>query len=169
MTFCENVTATLVGTTSGFVFAVALFYLTEYWKRNSEKTNLLKNLKREFKYNLALISGWIEEYDKILRKMTTDDLQVYPSLKYTYFQRYFVQTSFGHGILYAKLTDDDDVSGLNTILVHFDSPAEQYILNLVNNWKNGTIDKVTASRAMEFEKDLAVRYKKTYETILQKL
>jgi len=168
MTFGQNIVSTLIGTVSGFIFAVVLFYITEHRKQKSEKVNLIKNLKREFKYNLSLISNWIDEYDKILRKITADDFQVYPSLRYTYFQRYFVQMSFGHGILYDKLTDEE-VSSLNAILLHFDSADEQYIQNLINRWKDSTIDKVTTLRDMELEKDLAVQYKKTYKKMLSNL
>lgn len=52
--FWQQVWSTLVGTIAGFVFSIALFYLTDHIKRQRERAKIIKGLRRELKFDLAL-------------------------------------------------------------------------------------------------------------------
>ena len=83
MSFWEQVTSSFVGTLFGFIFAIVLFLITGGIKNRKTKATLKKFLKREFQYDIALLKEWIEEIDKILRKITVDDKNVYSYLKFS--------------------------------------------------------------------------------------
>jgi hypothetical protein len=91
MTFGQQVLASFVGTAFGFIFAIFLFLITKVIRSHLDKKTLRKHLKREFEYDISLLQEWIDEIDKILRKITANDPQVFSYLRYTFFQRFFVQ------------------------------------------------------------------------------
>lgn len=168
MTFQQQVIATLLGSIAGFLFAIFIFYITENIKTKRIKKNLIKNLKREFEYNISLLQGWIDEIDKILRKITTDDRQIFSYFKYSYYQRLFTQESFHFGILY-ELYNNEDISTLSTILLHCDINGEQYINQKITQWNTVQIEQRKVLSTFEFEKETLQKYKKQLTELLGKL
>ena len=75
----------------------------------SQKKPYVKHLKREFEYDISLMQEWIDEVDKILRKITANDNKVFSFMRYTFFQRSFMQEAFKFGIMYDAL-DNEDIS-----------------------------------------------------------
>ena len=130
MSFKEQVFASFIGTFFGFISAFILFLLTNYIRSLKINKNLKNHLKREFEYDVSLLQEWIDEIDTILRKITASDTQVYNYLKYSFFQRYFMQESFKFGIIY-KLFTNEDIFNLNEMLVHFDIGGEQFVKSLL--------------------------------------
>lgn len=55
-----DVIGTFLGAIVGFIFALILFFLKEYYKERKDKKNIIKSLKREFEYNLSVFNTWIE-------------------------------------------------------------------------------------------------------------
>ena len=164
MTFGQQVLSTLCGTIAGFLFAIALFYITEKSKTKRAKKHLIKNLKREFEYNTSLLQDWINEIDSVLGKITTRDTIVFAYFKYSFYQRFFIQESFRFGIVYDILTNDD-VSNLNTILLHCDVGVESYVNDLVKRWREKRIEQQEAFRGFDFEKKALQKFKKQLEEI----
>lgn len=115
MTFSEQIIATFLGSILGFFFGIALFYLTETFKVKRQKGQLLKGLKREFEFNFSLIDNWIEDTEKILRKISALDREVFTFYRLTDFQRLFTDKCFNQGILYDALSTKE-LAILNTIL-----------------------------------------------------
>ncbi|MEK6690538.1 MAG: hypothetical protein AABY78_04435 [Nitrospirota bacterium] len=169
MTFQEQVIATLLGSLAGFLFAIVIFYITENIRTKRIKKNLTKNLKREFEYNISLLQEWIDEIDKILRKITANDTQVFSYLKYSYYQRLFAQESFHFGILYELYNNNEDISTLNAIFFHCDINEEQYINQIITKWKDTQIEQKKALSTFEFEKETPQKYKKQLTELLGKL
>lgn len=168
MTFREQLWASLVGSFFGFVFAISLFFITNWiqlWLRNK---SLQKHLQRELSYNISWLQELADDIDKILRQIIADDHGIYHYLRYSYFQRYFIQESFRNGILYDKL-NNEDISYLNQMLLHCDVGVEQYVNSLIAQWKNQQIDKKAAVDNFEFQKSELVRYKKHLEQLLLKI
>ncbi len=85
MTFGQQICATLIGTASGFVFALVLYFITNFIRELCSKNTLRKQLKRELQYDISLLQEWIDEIDKILRKIATNDTKVFSYLRYTFF------------------------------------------------------------------------------------
>jgi len=168
MTFGQQILATLYGTIAGFVFAIVLYYVTDLIRINKTKNNLIKNLKREFEYNISLLEEWIKEIDRILLKISAHDEQVFSYLKYSYFQRLFLQECFRFGILY-KSFNNEDISNLNTILLHFDINFENYINKIIGHWKDQVMPQKEAIKHFYFEKDELIKYKKQLGELLTKI
>ena len=165
MTFAQQVLSSFVGTTFGFIFAILLFLLTNAIKSYLDKKTLRKHLKREFEYDISLLQEWIDEIDKILRKITANDLQVFSYLRYTFFQRFFMQEAFRSGIMYNAL-NNEHISNLNNILLHCDIGIEQYVNGAIQQWKGGQLPQQDALRLFEFEKDELKKYQKHLSEIL---
>ena len=168
MTFGQQVFSSFLGTVFGFIFAIVLFLITEAVKASLAKKNLRKNLKREFAYDISLLQEWVGDIDKILRKITADDQNVFYFLRYTFFQRHFIQEAFRCGLLYNLLTDED-ISNLNTALVHCDVGGEQLANGNVQLWKTGQLPLKEALGIFEFEKECLLKYQKHFRNVLEKL
>ena len=168
MNFNQQLLSTLIGSFSGFVLAIILFYITEKIKNCRTKSNILKSLKREFQYNLGLIDEWLIDIDKILRQITAMDIQVYSYLKLSSFQGYFLQTAFQWGILY-QIIDNDDMSKLNFILSQCCLPNENYIMNNINLWKTQKIAQKDVLATFEFQKDQLRKCKSDLQKIMTKI
>lgn len=54
--FQQQIIATFIGSVSGFIFSLVLFYLTEKWKNNRINKDLSKNLQKELEYNIEFIT-----------------------------------------------------------------------------------------------------------------
>lgn len=168
MTFGQQVLASFIGTSFGFIFAILLFLITSKIKFSLEKKTLRKHLKREFEYDTSLLQEWTDEIDKILRKITANDLQVFSYLRYTFFQRSFMQEAFRSGIMYKSL-NNEAISNLNSVLLHFDVGIEQLINGTIQQWNNGQLPQQDALRKFEFEKEQMQKYKKHLREIIGKL
>jgi hypothetical protein len=165
MTFGQQVLASFVGTTFGFIFAILLFLITSAIKSYLNKKTLRKHLKREFEYDISLLQEWIDEIDKILRKITANDPQVFSYLRYTFFQRFFMQEAFRSGIMYNSL-NNENISNLNNILLHCDTGIEQYVNGAIQQWKTGQQPQQEVLRQFEFEKEELKKYQKHLREIL---
>ncbi len=168
MVFKEQMFANFLGSLLGFIFAIVLFLITGFIRNKIVNKNIKRHLKREFKYDISLLQEWIDEIDKILRKITASDIAVYSYLKYSLFQRYFMQEAFKLGIMY-ELFSDEDISNLNYMLVHCDTGGEQYVNSFLPKWRKQEIDKKEALINFEFQKERLGEYKKYLEKLLKVL
>ncbi len=168
MTFEQQVLASFMGTAFGFIFAILLFFITSKIKASLEKKTLRQHLKREFEYDTSLLQEWTDEIDKILRKIAANDLQVFSYLRYTFFQRSFMQEAFMSGIMYKSL-NNEEISNLNSVLLHCDVGIEQLINGTIQQWNNGQLPQQEALRKFEFEKEQLQKYKKHLREIIGKL
>ena len=152
MTFAQQIAATFLGSVFGFVFALVLFYFTEKLKEKRERKNLLRNLRRELQYNVDLISKWMEELDKLLRKVTAQDLEVFTYLRYSDYQRLFINMCFARGILY-DIVDNEHIAQLNTVLLHLNDNMEGFVNNTIQQWKAGDVERKRILQMFEYELD----------------
>lgn len=165
MAFEQQVLASFVGTTFGFIFAILLFLITGAIKSYLNNKTLRKHLKREFEYDISLLQEWIDEIDKVLRKITAGDPQVFSFLRYTFFQRSFIQEAFRSGIMYNTL-NNEHISNLNNILLHCDIGIEQFLNGSIQQWKTRQLPQQDALRQFEFEKEELKKYQKHLREIL---
>ena len=164
----QQIFASFIGTFFGFILAIVLFLITDTVKARSAKKILRKHLKRELEYDITLIQKFIDDIDKILHKITTDDSSVSTYLKYNYLQRSFIQRAFETGIMYDEL-NNDDISQLNALIMHCNFGSEQYVNELIQSWRERRQEQKGALGKFEFEKELLQNYKKLLEEILKKL
>ena len=158
---------TIIGSFAGFVLGIALFYITEKWKVQSQRKDILKYLKRELAFDVELLNSWLDDYDKILRQITANDKPVYVYLRYGDFQLSFIQNAFSIGLLYDHL-NDEQILKLNTILTHFSS-GEQRVNQRIHQWNTDEIPQKEALGMFQYEKDIVGRYSKDFQVILATL
>ena len=133
MKFGDYVLASLIGTVAGFIFSIFLFYLTEKWKRHQAKGTIIKGLKNEYEFNLSLLRQWLNVIETILRQNSSNVNNLtehYGKLKYSSYQRYFLNHYFSAGHLYDVLTSDDLVY-LDAVLTHFSGFQEDFLNNII--------------------------------------
>lgn len=168
MTISQQVGASFMGTFFGFIFALILFFVTNNLISRRNKKNLRKHLKRELEYDISLISEWIEEIGKILRKVTSSDLKVFSYLQYSYFQSYFMQEAFKTGLMYNSL-DNDDISQLNRILVRCNMAGERHVNSYIQEWQKQLADQKSTLDRFEFERDQLQKFKRQLKSINLKI
>ncbi len=168
MVFKEQILASFLGTTFGFIFAIILFLLTNWIQNKLNKNHFKDYLKSEFQYDISLLQEWIDEFDKVLRKITASDLDVYSYFQYSLLQTYFMQESFKLGIMY-KFFNNEDIFNLNKMLVHCTLAVEQFVNSNIVKWKSKQITQKEALEAFEFQQGELKKYKKHLEVLLNKL
>jgi hypothetical protein len=168
MTFGQQVVATFVGSTSGFVFGVALFILTERVRRRWQKGTVAKYVIREIKYDLSLLSTWAKQVAKILGQVAAEDKRVWEVLGYGKFQRTFIQQAFVSGVLYDRLSDEE-IRGLEEVVSHFDLGLMNYFQSLISEWQNGEVAKLKMHQSFQFECDEIQRFTECLEGVIGRL
>lgn len=159
---------TLIGTISGFVFSIALFYLTDCIKRKSDRAKILKGLRRELKFDLALFDSWLKGIEDARLKVAVGDKNIYLYLDYTRFLSIFILQAVRAGILYDLLTDDDLV-GLDKAMKSCNPEAEQEFTEMLTRWRTGQIDNNTIFETFEFHKFVITTSKKALDAITSKI
>lgn len=168
MSFEQNIFSTLIGTFAGFLFAIALFYLQNKWSLALQKRNLKKNLKKEFEFNLKFLEKTLDDVNKIIERITTNNKKVYTFLKYTNLQRIFLQIYFQQGYLYDALSPEE-IQLLDEILLHFDKPYQDYINIQIEGWRTGTINQADMIDVFAFERDNVIKYIDAVKDISKKI
>src|SRR5437016_8630695 len=105
--FWQHVWSTLVGTAAGFIFAIALFYLTERIKRKRDRAKILKGLRRVLKFDLGLHESWLKGIEDARPQVAAGDQNIFVYLDYSRFLSIFIVQAVRDGILYDLLTDDE--------------------------------------------------------------
>jgi len=173
MTFNQQLLASFIGTFFGFLSAIVLFLLTFYIQRKLANNIFKKHLKREFRYDIKLMKEWIETVEKVLRKVTAKDKQIFYYIKYSDLARYFMDESFKLGLIY-NLFSDEQVFALNKLVTHCSIGTEQYINNKIIAWRScpaAEEDKQQKEllEAFEYQKDELSKFKKLLDELLEKL
>jgi len=164
MTFWQYVWATLLGTFAGFVFSIVLFYLTERLKRQRERSKILKGLRRELAFDLALLDSWLKGIEDARPQVAAGDRNIFLYLDYTRFLSIFIQQAVREGILYGILSDAELIN-LDKAMKSCNLVAEQGFSTKLDQWKNGQIDNKEMFKTLEFHKYLVTTSKKTLEGI----
>ncbi len=168
MTFWQQMLASLIGAFFGFGFAIIGYVVTSEYRDHREQKIAGKQLRRELEYDISYLGTLIEQIDKFLRAVVSNNHSIYMYLRYVFFQRTFIQGAFHRGVLYKKLKDNE-ISKLNEILMHLDYGLEKQANDYIVKWQNNGVDQADASRYFEFEKDQLQDYGKTLKEFLNRL
>lgn len=171
MNFSNQVLASFLGSSFGFVFALILYFLTLKVNRHLNKKALLKNLKREFEYNLLSVDQWIGEVERIIHGITVNSPSIYGYVKYSDYLRLFIGDTFRTGLLYEIYTNEE-IAIINQILSHLNLGAEQWVNNAFHKWRNSQNPQTDAAAALgifEFEKTRLLEHKKSLASLIKKI
>lgn len=172
MNFWQQAAATFIGALSGFIFSIALFYVTEKVKQHSYADNLEKNLQKELDFNLSLLETIKDEIDELLRKITANDAQhIFTIFKYEQLQKNFLQQAFWNGTLYNKLTPEK-VYKVQEMWNFFTFDTTQFDMNNVATFQRGQNSQLDTLSRFEFVKKTVgdyIKFNKELKTKLARL
>jgi hypothetical protein len=150
--FWQNLISTFVGATFGFIFSLALFYVTRKVAERSSVKNLRRNLDKEFEFNIHYLRGILDELNKIIEKITADSRNIWLLNNYDEYQRLFTQVYAQQGLAYEKLTPKE-MSQWNKVLVHMAQGTALYLQKELEKWKTGRINKQEIIDTFTFERN----------------
>ncbi len=168
MTFEQQIVDTFIGALAGFIFSISLFYLTEKWKNNRVNKDLSDNLQKELEYNSNFIEGYKEDFEKLIRKITANDRQIFTIFRFNKLQRLFLLETFNKGLLY-KYLSADEINNLDAMLDYFTTPMNQIHYGYVEDYRNNTVLQRISLQRFEMNKDLLEKYFKLVKTLKEKL
>ncbi len=168
MTFGQQVTATLIGTVSGFLLSIFLFYLKEKWIKHSAIKLLKKNVINEIEYNIKLLTQVLTDLKKCIEKITVNDRLVYCNVNYGRFARYFLQSFYQSGHISEKW-NLNDIDKLDHIMIYYNVGSDSYVLHGLENWRNSSLDQRETLNILGFERDNLEKHINDLTTLKNKL
>lgn len=132
MKFWQQVIATLIGVVAGFIFSILLFYLSERWKKASLKKEMIKNVKEEINYNIALLGRLKEKVNDVIQDVSSGNPRLYKEFKFISFQKIFVNSAFGRGDLY-DIFSIDEISSIDEMFSYFSDGNDIFADKLLND------------------------------------
>jgi len=168
MTFGENVCATLIGTVAGFLFSIALFYVREKVKHTREREKTIKNLRREFVYDVGLLGEWVRNLTTA-RAQVAAGTNVFRTIPYTRFSRAFVQEAFRSGIIF-EIFNDEEVASIDELLGFFWTGGEQFVNDKLAKWdyKREEISAKEVVDMLQFNIEKIEEHQKTLGVLVKK-
>jgi len=168
MAFWQQVLATMIGATAGFLFSLALFFLKDHLALRKYKKAARKNLVREFLYNIKLLDGLAAEVTKAIERVSADDRANTYFLTYERYQRYFMQQSYTQGLLFDYF-DAEEVTELQNVSFEFLVGTEAFVNQKMEAFKKGTVDKAEMVGILDFERDRLQKAKPRLNKLAKKL
>lgn len=168
MTFWEQTSSTLIGVIAGFIFSIVLFYLTERWKNSRINKDLSNNLQKEFDFNINFLENYKDDFDKLIRKITANDKQVFTIFRFDKLQRLFILEAFNKGLLYKYLTSEE-INDLDSMLNYFLPAMNQVHYTYSEDYKTGKRTQVDSLGLFEFNRGYIEKYLKLTKNLKDKL
>lgn len=128
MDFTQQVIANITGVVIGFLFSIMLFYLTEKWKRASERKTALQNVAREMGYNIGLLERMRDQIGDLLQDISVgadSKPTLYKNFSFGKLQKLFVIEAFNRGILY-EILSPEDINNFDAMLSFFDKGTDEW-------------------------------------------
>lgn len=168
MAFWEQTLSTLIGVIAGFVFSIIVFYLTEKWKNSRINQDLSSNLQKEFEFNINFLEKYKTEFEKLIRKISTNDKRHFIIFRFSKLQRLFLLEAFNKGLLY-KYLKSEEINELDSMLSYFTATMDQIHYNYSNEYKTGKSTQADSLAIFEFNKEEIEKYLKLTRTLKEKL
>jgi len=164
MSFLESA----LGPFIGFVGALILFFLIEYFNKAKQEKSIVKNLTYELKYNLNLYEKFEEQIQECIEGISNDKRNVYLNLDYDFVGRYFALQFYRQGGI-SKFFHHEDMRRWNISLTSISEGGEKYVTDSVDKWRDSEIEKSEVFDALNYEKTQIKYAKEMSEYILNKL
>ena len=126
MTFGQQILATMIGATAGFIFSLCLVWLKEKWKKSSSKSFLKNNVSIEISYNIRFLDQALDDIKKCIEKITIGDKKAYCLVNYSRFARFFTQ-SYYQSVFMLEQWQLEDIDKLDNILITYSDGMDNYV------------------------------------------
>lgn len=151
MTFGQQVLSTLIGTGSGFLFAIALFWIKERAKRTSDEQTLVKNLHYEFAYNRNLFEKYVKQISEAIETINAGGRNAYISIEYNLVASYFSIQFYRSGLC-AKRLHYEDMKRWNDVLTNHSQGAETHVMESLEKWRAEDIEQDKVVTTLKHER-----------------
>jgi len=155
--FWQNFLSTFMGAILGFIFSLALFYITRVVAQKSDIKILKKNLNKEFEFNIYFLKNLLNNLNGVIEKITANNKNVWFVHQYEEYQRVFTQAYFQRGLLYDRLTPKE-LSRWSLLLVHMVQGTVSYLMDQLEKWKADEITQQEASDVFIYERNCISDY-----------
>ena len=152
MKFWDQLLATSLAVTAGFIFSLFLFWLQENWKQNRLIRNLLTNLHFELQYNLNLFKKYSERVTECIEAVNSGNTTVYINLDYKFVAYYFSLQFYREGLA-SKYLHYYDIKQWNDVLTNHSPGMEQYIFDILASWRKSKAEKDKVFNSLKHERD----------------
>lgn len=125
---------TVWSTFVGFVFSIALFYITSTLEKWHKKKELKLNLKREIELNIFYLEKLISKLESVAQKMSVGNLNIFEFFRYDAFERYFISQYYQQGYLLHRM-NDKELNNLGTILQKMNPGSGEFINDVIKRWQ----------------------------------
>lgn len=152
MTFWEYVFAIALGATLSFLFSIAIFYLSEKFRRNTSRRDIRRSFSSELAFNRDYLQKQLSALKETIERVSNDEREVFPVVRFTGLST----TAYGQYVASGYIWDDlqpEDVSDLNDMLWHLSPAGERILFDTVGNWKQGHADKTSTYNALALTRD----------------
>ena len=169
MTFCESALASSIGAFVGFVGALLIFFVKEWWQNKVRRTSIVENLKLEIAYNINLYEEFEKQIQNCIEALSNDSRSLYLNLDYDFVGTHFAKQFYQNGLL-LKYFHPEDMRRWNVMLTKIGAGADKYVTACVDQWREEkVIDKEEVYKALKHEKDKVTYAKEMSEYIRSKL
>jgi len=169
MTFLESVISSSIGAFVGFLGALIIFFVKEWWQTNTNKTSIIENLKLELTYNITLYNDFEQKVQECIEAISNDSKSVYLTLDYDFIGTHFAIQFYRNGLL-LKYFHPEDMRRWNVMLTLIGEGAEKHVVECVDQWRdNEGTEKENVYRALNHEKKQLAYAREMSQYILKKL
>ena len=169
MGFWESTLASSIGAFVGFVGALIIFFIKEWWQNGVRRTSTVENLKLELAYNINLYEGFEKQIQECIEAISNDSRSLYLNLDYEFVGSHFAKQFYQNGLL-LKYFQPEDMRRWNVMLNQIGTDGDKYVTDCVDQWREEKeIEKEPVYKALKHEKDQVSYAKEMSEYIRNKL
>ncbi len=168
MTFQEQVVATLIGTSGGFIGSLLLFWIKQFAEKKSKEKTLVRNLHYEIEYNVHLLKGYEAQLTECIEAVGADGKQTYLSIDYSFVARHFSIQFYREGLI-SRFLHPEDMKRWNGFLSTLGEGSEAHVTEILEKWRNNEIEKEKVFKALKHERDQVKYAREMSEYLKQKI
>jgi len=168
MTFNQQVIATLIGSFCGFLAALAMLWVKEWFHDSRKEKSLIKNLRYEIEYNINLLNKYEDQLTKCIEAVGADTREVYLTVNYALIARYFSIQFYREGLV-SKYLHIEDVKRWNDFLSTLNEGSDAHVSDTLENWRKNKANKEQVFKALRHERDQIGYAKELSEYLKQKI
>jgi hypothetical protein len=168
MTFQEQVVATLIGTSGGFIGSLVLFWIKQATEKRNKAKTLIRNLHYEIEYNIHLLTGYETQLTECIEAVGADGKQTYLTIDYSFIARHFSIQFYREGLI-SEFLHPEDMKRWNGFLSTLGEGSQEYVQDILEQWRKSQIDKEDVFKALKHERDQVKYAREMSEYLKQKI
>jgi len=169
VSFEESALASSIGAFIGFLGALIVFFIKEWWQTSIRKRSVVKNLKLELTYNINLYEKFEEQIQECIEAISNGNRSLYLNLDYDFVGTHFAKQFYQNGLL-LKFFHPEDMRRWNVMLTLIGTGADKHVTDCVDQWREEKeIEQEAVYEALKHEKKQVSYAKEMSEYIQGKL